>query len=103
MHVRILLLHARILPLLETHMIMKNEAAPSYDLPPVGENPSTLRQGTSPGSFAQKGRVGTAWTFSSPDTPGMPAPSDKTAWDFMPPDWTRDAAGRWHAPAGFIA
>ncbi|MCC5822222.1 MAG: phosphomethylpyrimidine synthase [Planctomycetes bacterium] len=26
--------------------------------------------------------------FSSPDTPGMPAPSDKTAWDFLPDDWT---------------
>jgi phosphomethylpyrimidine synthase len=25
--------------------------------------------------------------FASPDTPGMPAPSDKTAWDFLPPGW----------------
>src|SRR5690606_5691380 len=23
----------------------------------------------------------------SPDTPGMPPPSDKTAWDFMPDGW----------------
>ncbi|MCB9733182.1 MAG: phosphomethylpyrimidine synthase ThiC [Deltaproteobacteria bacterium] len=30
----------------------------------------------------------------------MPAPSEKTAWDFMPADWTFEG-GRWHAPAGF--
>jgi phosphomethylpyrimidine synthase len=30
----------------------------------------------------------------------MPAPSDKTAWDFMPPDWSLNE-GRWVAPAGF--
>src|SRR3954452_25015701 len=54
----------------------------SFTLPPVGDNPSSDAQGTSPGSFAQKGRVGTAWTFSSPDTPGMPQPSGITAMDF---------------------
>jgi len=26
--------------------------------------------------------------FSSPDTPGMPAPSDRTAWDFLPAGWS---------------
>src|SRR5437870_3638729 len=52
---------------------MPIEPAPSFELPSIGDNPSTLRQGTSPGSFAQRGRVGTAWTFSSPDTPDMPA------------------------------
>src|SRR2546430_2712079 len=56
-------------------MIMPNPPAPSYELPPLGENPSTRGQGTTPGSFAQKGRVGTAWTFSSPVTPGMPPPA----------------------------
>ncbi len=96
-------------------------------LPPLGDNPSTQRQGTSPGSFANRGRVGTPWSFSSPDAPGMPAPSEKTAWDFMPPDWTclvdealasgraGDSAGSsagghapharpsaWRAPAGFV-
>ncbi|MGE3107699.1 MAG: phosphomethylpyrimidine synthase [Phycisphaerales bacterium] len=25
--------------------------------------------------------------FASPDTPGMPAPSEKTAWDFLPDGW----------------
>jgi phosphomethylpyrimidine synthase len=68
-------------------MIMPSESAPSYALPPIGDSPSTLKQGTTPGSFALKGRIGTPWSFSSPDTPGMPAPSDKTAWDFLPADW----------------
>ncbi len=58
-----------------------------YTLPQLGDNPSSTAAGTTPGSFAQKGRIGTAWTFSSPDTPGMPAPSDKTAWDFLPEGW----------------
>jgi phosphomethylpyrimidine synthase len=26
--------------------------------------------------------------FASPDTPGMPAPSNKTAWDFLPKGWS---------------
>jgi phosphomethylpyrimidine synthase len=59
----------------------------SYTLPPLGDNPSTTNKGTTPGSFANKNRVGTAYSFSSPDTPGMPEPSDKTAWDFLPEGW----------------
>jgi len=79
-----------------------------YALPPLGGNPSSRRAGTSPGSFASPGRVGTPWTFTSPDTPGMPAPSDRTAWDFMPPGWTcldpvdRARAGAWAPPAGIV-
>lgn len=86
----------------------------SYQLPPLGLNPSTKAQGTTPGSFALKpalkpGREG-ALTFASPDTPGMPAPSEKTAWDFMPRDWTLrpgfesnyEQASAWQPPAGFI-
>jgi phosphomethylpyrimidine synthase len=72
-----------------------------FELPPLGENPSSTRQGTNPGSFARAPRVGTPWTFSSPDGPGMPAPSEKTAWDFMPADWQR-VDGRWTPPAGFV-
>ena len=85
----------------------------TYSLPPLGKNPSTQAQGTSPGSFSllpkiANGRVG-RWTFASPDTPGMPAPSEKTAWDFMPLDWTLKAgfesdyerAEAWEAPVGF--
>jgi len=50
-------------------------------------NPSTRAQGTTPGSFANAPDVGGPLAFSSPDTPGMPAPSDRTAWDFLPDDW----------------
>jgi phosphomethylpyrimidine synthase len=55
-------------------------------------NPSSTGQGTTPGSFAGPSDVGGAGAFCSPDTPGMPKPSDKTAWDFLPPK----ASG--HAP-----
>ena len=57
----------------------------SYALPPVGDHRSTERQGTSPGSFAMPGRVGTPYAYSSPDTPGMPPVSDLTAMDFRGP------------------
>ena len=65
-------------------------------------NPSSHRDGTNPGSFANAPDLGGALTFSSPDTPGMPQPSDKTAWDFLPPGWRRDG-DRAIAPAGFVA
>jgi phosphomethylpyrimidine synthase len=78
-------------------MLMRNETddlkpdgthnGRSYTLPPIGDNPSTHNAGTTPGSFANKNRVGTAYSFSSPDTAGMPEPSDKTAWDFLPDGW----------------
>ncbi|MFO0673700.1 MAG: phosphomethylpyrimidine synthase ThiC [Polyangiaceae bacterium] len=62
-----------------------------YALPLRGAfNPSTLAEGTNPGSFANRAAVGGALSFSSPDAPGMPAPSDKTAWDFMPAGFARD-------------
>jgi len=48
------------------------------------ENPSTQNQGPSPGSFALGSNIGGPTTFSSPDTPGMPEPSKKTAHDFNP-------------------
>ncbi len=64
----------------------------SYHLPPLGQNPSTTLAGTTPGSFAQLPKilpgVAGALTFASPDTPGMPATSDKTAWDFLPDGWS---------------
>jgi phosphomethylpyrimidine synthase len=63
-----------------------------YDLPPLGQDPSSTSAGTTPGSFALSPRIAAgqagAWTYSSPDTPGMPQPSNQTAWDFMPVDWT---------------
>jgi phosphomethylpyrimidine synthase len=64
-----------------------------YRLPPTASNPSTHAQGTSPGSFASAPQVGGPLAFSSPDTPDMPRPSDRTAWDFLPADWRRDRAG----------
>jgi phosphomethylpyrimidine synthase len=73
----------------------------SYDLPLKGAfNPSSRGEGTNPGSFANRADLGGPRTFSSPDTPGMPEPSDKTAWDFMPAGWRR-VDGRWVAPEGF--
>lgn len=71
-----------------------------WQLPSLGNNPSSSQQGTTPGSFAnppaiRPGAAG-ALTFSSPDTPGMPVPSEKTAWDFLPPEW---AVFEWSADA----
>jgi len=63
----------------------------SFTLPPVGDNPSSDRQGTTPGSFSNRGQVGTPYTYSSPDTPGMPTVSDLTAMDFTRPE---DAQGK---------
>ncbi|MCX5661988.1 MAG: phosphomethylpyrimidine synthase ThiC [Planctomycetota bacterium] len=74
-------------------MIQPHNPAAPHALPPIGGHPSTQRLGTSPGSFANRPAVGTPYAFSSPDTPGMPAPSDKTAWDFMPADWVRRPQG----------
>ncbi len=58
--------------------------------PPLegAHNPSTHQQGTTPGSFALKPDIGGPLTFASPDTPGMPAPSPYTAWDFLPAGWS---------------
>ena len=64
----------------------------SYTLPAVGDNPSSKSEGTTPGSFGLPGRVGTPYMFASPDTPGMPPASDKTAWDFLPSGWKREGA-----------
>jgi phosphomethylpyrimidine synthase len=74
--------------------------AQSYEVPAHGGDPSAGAVGTTPGSFAAPACVGGPLAFSSPDTPGMPPPSQKTAWDFMPADW-RLENGRWTPPAGF--
>jgi phosphomethylpyrimidine synthase len=63
-----------------------------YTLPPVGDDPGNEPAATTPGSFANRPRlapgVAGALTYSSPDTPGMPKPSSKTAWDFLPEGWS---------------
>ena len=76
-------------------------------------DPSSVHAGTTPGSFARAPRIAAgragALTFASPDTPGMPLPSEKTAWDFMPADWVlrpgfedrHESAEAWQPPAGF--
>jgi len=64
-------------------------------------NPSSLAAGTNPGSFASRADVGGPRAYSSPDTPGMPEPSTKTAWDFLPAGWVRRGAFA-EAPAGFV-
>ncbi len=73
-----------------------------FDLPVRGAaSPSTHAEGTTPGSFANAPDIGGPLTFSSPDTPGMPPPSDKTAWDFLPEGWVRGPDGFAVAPDGF--
>ena len=85
----------------------------SWTLPPLGGNPSSTAAGTNPGSFGSGPQIAAGrdgrWTWSSPDTPGMPQPSLKTAWDFMPADWvlqpgfesSYEQAAAWQPPAGF--
>ena len=51
-------------------------------------DPGTFTGATTPGSFARKADIGGPLMFASPDTPGMPAPSEKTAWDFLPEGWS---------------
>ncbi len=59
-------------------------------LPPLrgGMNPGRTGGVTTPGSFANAPDLGGPLMFSSPDAPGMPAPSVKTAWDFLPEGWS---------------
>jgi len=54
-------------------------------------NPGT-GSATTPGSFANAPDVGGPLMYSSPDAPGMPAPSDRTAWHFLPDGWTVERA-----------
>src|SRR5262245_12654033 len=69
-------------------MITHIQADPSYALPLQGAaNPGTTPTVTTPGSFALESDVGGPLMFASPDTPGMPKASDKTAWDFLPDGW----------------
>src|SRR6186713_1776819 len=60
-------------------------------LPLTGaRNPGRTPGVTTPGSFANAPDIGGPLMFSSPDTPGMPPASDKTAWDFLPEDWSTE-------------
>ncbi len=67
-------------------------------------NPGRTPSVTTPGSFALAPDIGGPLMFASPDTPGMPAPSTKTAWDFMPEGWrveVRNGVRIGIPPAGF--
>ncbi len=60
----------------------------AHPLPTHGaHDPATQPTGTTPGSFALRADIGGPRAFASPDTPGMPTPSDKSAWDFLPASW----------------
>ncbi|MCH7687156.1 MAG: phosphomethylpyrimidine synthase ThiC, partial [Planctomycetes bacterium] len=78
--------------------MIDRSSEPSYHMPSLGNNPSSSRQGTTPGSFADRPQIAPAaagrLTFSSPNTPGMPEPSDKTAWDFLPEGWETSELGQ---------
>ena len=54
-------------------------------------SPATVAAGTTPGSFARRADLGGPLMYASPDTPGMPPPSEKTAWDFLPDEWSIQA------------
>ena len=77
---------------MNTNMNTTSSAPLSKFHPPIhgALNPSTDTATivTTPGSFANAPDIGGPRTFSSPDTPGMPAPSTKTAWDFLPTGWS---------------
>ncbi|MFZ2875328.1 MAG: phosphomethylpyrimidine synthase [Phycisphaerales bacterium] len=55
-------------------------------------NPGGTQHVTTPGSFALAPDVGGPLMFASPDTPGMPPPSGKTAWDFLPDGWLTEGS-----------
>ena len=92
--------------------MIRNDRAANFQLPPLGQNPGHTSGVTTPGSFAnvpqiKPGPAG-AYTFSSPDSPGMPPASGQTAWDFMPKDWsaeprtsTAEQLQSWSTPASF--
>ncbi len=69
--------------------------------PPLhgARNPGRETNATTPGSFALAHDVGGPLMFASPDTPGMPAPSGKTAWDFLPEGWSVET-GTGHRASG---
>lgn len=88
-----------------SHDGSSHRGSPGYTLPPLGLNPSTTAAGTTPGSFAKRGQIAPGaegkWTFASPDTPGMPQPSDKTAWDFLPEGWKTSVLNHAEAPSDY--
>ena len=64
----------------------------AHPIPTIGGSPASSAGTTTPGSFANRAAIWPdrrgALTYSSPDTPGMPPASSKTAWDFLPDGWS---------------
>ncbi|MEL6330071.1 MAG: phosphomethylpyrimidine synthase ThiC [Planctomycetota bacterium] len=61
---------------------------PGFGRPTHGAfDPGSSDDVTTPGSFSLKADIGGPLMFASPDTPGMPGVSGKTAWDFLPVGW----------------
>ena len=73
------------------HTVLSNGSPISrLALPRYGAaNPGREKTATTPGSFALAPDIGGPRMFASPDTPGMPAVSERTAWDFLPDGWRR--------------
>ena len=74
---------------LASHPALETETLSRFAPPLRGAaNPGTANAATTPGSFANPPDLGGPLSFSSPDTPGMPAASPKTAWAFLPEGWS---------------
>ncbi len=72
-----------------THAGAEGRPTRRLNLPLHGAgNPGTDAAVTTPGSFALAPDLGGPLMFASPNTPGMPAASAKTAWDFLPDGWS---------------
>ena len=79
----------RLTDALASHPQLEVETLSRFSPPIRGAmNPGGANAATTPGSFANPPDLGGPRAFSSPDTPGMPAPSPKTAWDFLPEGWS---------------
>ena len=85
-------------------MIHTTDQPDHFHRPLLGAgNPSSSCQGTTPGCFARPADVGGPLMYASPDTPGMPDPSDKTAWDFLPPEGPHEPVTQLeHARCGVV-
>ena len=75
---------------------------PKHRVPKHGAGNPGLAGTTTPGSFALAPDIGGALSFSSPDTPGMPSASTKTAWDFNPAPRATAVTQLEHARQGTI-
>lgn len=73
-----------------------------YELPELGNNPSTDEEGTNPGAFSKEPGVGSPVPFSSHDSQEMPKPSDTSASDWENEPGREPVTQLEHARAGNI-